>query len=566
MTEQLVITLAVVFVTAGLLSLVANHFGLSPIPFYIIAGLIAGTFESVTQAEIIVLAQWGIAFLVFVFAIRIDFGDLESVLRDAEIAAVTQLIVVAPIALGIGYLFAVSLGVSDPLRNAVYFTTAVVLSSSLVGGVVLGSEIRDNLVHGRLASSIHFFDDLVAIGLLLILSTEVVTADAIAAQIGYGVLFVVAGLLIYRHGFPILVRLSEGDGELVLVGSISILIAFIAGAEFVGLSIVVGAFAAGVAIRSDGTQSLEVRNGIDAITDFFVAIFFVTVGALVAIPSIEVLVMASTLAVLVLVMNPIVHVLSFVYEGYDARTAFLAGSSLNQVSEFALIIAIQALLMGTIADAVFDAIILAAAATMVLTFLGRRVEDTVYEYVVARIFRRRRTRKVDDRSNVSDLADHVVVVGYGRIGRRIVETLEELGQPYVVIENDPVLWDELNAECRNYVLGDALAVYPWEKAQLADATLVCSTVDHRPLSETVLDLETDADVLLRAESADEAGELLEAGATHVAVPNVLAGEQLVSTVEELAAGETDAKTLEREQFDYFDALERYGFASRDERI
>ncbi len=56
----------------------------------------------------------GIAFLVFVFAIRIDFGDLESVLRDAEIAAVTQLIVVAPIALGIGYLFAVSLGVSDP--------------------------------------------------------------------------------------------------------------------------------------------------------------------------------------------------------------------------------------------------------------------------------------------------------------------------------------------------------------------------------------------------------------------------------------------------------------------
>ncbi len=159
-----------------------------------------------------------------------------------------------------------------------------------------------------------------------------------------------------------------------------------------------------------------------------------------------------------------------------------------------------------------------------------------------------------------------MVVGYGRIGRRIVETLEELGQPYVVIENDPVLWDELNAECRNYVLGDALAVYPWEKAQLADATLVCSTVDHRPLSETVLDLETDADVLLRAESADEAGELLEAGATHVAVPNVLAGEQLVSTVEELAAGETDAKTLEREQFDYFDALERYGFASRDERI
>ncbi|MEY7849494.1 cation:proton antiporter [Natrarchaeobius sp. A-rgal3] len=566
MTEQLVVTLAVVFVTAGLLSLIANHFGLSPIPFYIIAGMIAGTFESVTQGEIVVLAQWGIAFLVFVFAIRVDFGDLESVLRDAEIAAVTQLVVVAPIALGIGYLFAIGLDVSDPLRNAVYFTTAVVLSSSLVGGVLLRSEIRENLVHGRLASSIHFFDDLVAIALLLILSTEVVTADAIARQIGYGVLFVVAGLLIYRHGFPILVRLADGDGELVLVGSISILIAFIAAAEYVGLSIVVGAFAAGVAIRSDGTQALEVRNGIDAITDFFVAIFFVTVGALVAIPSLEVLVIASTLTVLVLVLNPIVHVLSFVYEGYDARTAFLAGSSLNQVSEFALVIAIQALLMETIAVPIFDAIILAAAATMVLTFLGRRTEDAVYEHVVARLFRSQRTRKVDDRSSVTDLEDHVVVVGYGRIGRRIVETLEELDHPYVVIENDPVLWDELNAECRNYVLGDALSGYPWEKAQVSDGALVCSTVDHRPLSEIVLGLETDADVLLRTESADEASELLKAGATHVAVPNVLAGEQLVTVVEELATGETDVEDLERNQLEYFDALERYGFASRDERI
>ncbi|WIV67611.1 cation:proton antiporter [Natrialbaceae archaeon AArc-T1-2] len=566
MTEALVVTLAIVFVTAGLLSLIANQFGLSPIPFYIIAGLIAGRFEAVTQEEIIVLAQWGIAFLVFVFAIRIDFGDLESVLRDAEIAAFTQLIVVAPLAFAAGYAFGDVLGFDHQVRNAVYFSATVVLSSSLVGGVVLGSEIRENLVHGRLASSVHFFDDLVAIALLLILSTEVVTADAVAAQIGYGVLFVVAGLLIYRHGFRLLVRLADGDGELVLVGCISILIAFLAAAEYVGLSIVVGAFAAGVAIRSDGTQALEVQNGIDSITDFFVAIFFVTVGALVAIPSAEVLLISLALAALVLVLNPLVHILSFVYEGYDARTAFLAGSSLNQVSEFALIIAIQALLMGTIAPMLFDAIILAAAATMLLTFLGRRIEDAVYETVVARLFRGQRTRKVDERSSVDDLEDHVVVVGYGRIGRRIVETLEELGRSYVVLENDPVLWDELDAECRNYVLGDALAEYPWMKAQVADAALVCSTVDHRPVSEAALELETNADILLRSESAEVASELLESGATHVAVPNVLAGEQLLVTVDALAAEKTDPSTLEREHRNYFQALERYGFATRDERV
>ncbi|WP_117363888.1 cation:proton antiporter [Natrarchaeobaculum sulfurireducens] len=564
MAEELVIALAVVFVTAGVLSLLANQFGLSPIPFYIIAGLIAGRF--VTEAEIIVLAQWGIAFLVFAFAIRIDFGDVETVLRDAEVAAVTQLVVVAPIAFGVGYFFGDLFGFADPVRNAVYFAAAVILSSSLVGGVLLGTEIRENLVHGRLASSIHFFDDLVAIALLLILSTTVVTADAIAAQIGYGVVLVLTGLFIYRHGFPIVVRLADGDGELVLVGSISILIAFLAAAEYIGLSIVVGAFAAGVAIRSDGTQALEVQNGIDSITDFFVAIFFVTVGALVAVPSLEVLVIAGALSALVLFVNPLVHLVSFVYEGYDTRTAFLAGSSLNQVSEFALIIAIQALLMGTIADPMFDAIILAAAVTMLLTFLGRRTEDVVFETVVARLFHGQHTRKVDERSSVDDLSEHVVVVGYGRIGRRIVERLEEHETPYVVVENDPVLWDELDAECRNYVLGDALAAYTWEKAQVEEAALICSTVDHRPVSEMVLDLETDADVMLRSESAAEADELLDAGATHVAVPDVLAGEQLVVTVEDLAAGETEPDELERAQRDYFRTLERYGFATREERL
>ncbi|ARS91908.1 cation:proton antiporter [Natrarchaeobaculum aegyptiacum] len=564
MPEALIIALAVVFVTAAILSLVANQLGFSPIPFYIIAGLIAGRF--VTEAEILLLAQWGIAFLVFAFAIRVDFGDIESVLRDAEVAALTQLAVVAPVALAIGYLFGTTFGFEEPVRNAVYFSAAVVLSSSLVGSVLLGEEIRENLVHGRLAASIHLVDDVVAIVALLILSVEVVTADAVAAQIGYAVLLVAAGLVIYRHGFPLLVRLADGDSELVLVGSISILIAFIAAAEYVGLSIVVGAFAAGIAIRSDGTQALEVQNGISSITDFFVAIFFVTVGALVAIPSLEVLVMALTLTVLVLALNPLVHVLSFVYEGYDARTAFLAGSSLNQVSEFALIIAIQALLMGTIAPPLFDAIILAAAATMLLTFVTRKIEDTVYETVVARLFRRRRTRKVDERSQVDDLTDHVIVVGYGRIGRQVVERLEERDRPYVVIENDPILWEELDAECQNYVLGDALSAYPWQKAQAEDAALICSTIDHRPVSTAILESDLPADVLLRAASANEATALLEAGATHVAVPDALVGEQLVETVEKLFADELAAEQLQENHLDYLERLERYGFATRDARL
>ena len=563
MTE-LVFALSVVFVTAGALLLVANHFGLSPIPFYIIAGLLAGGSGVIEERALIELAQWGIAFLVFVFAIRIDLGDVQTVLRDAEIAAATQLLVVGTLAVGVGYLFGVAFDFEYPLRNALYFGAAATLSSTLVGSGVLEVEIRNNLVHGRLASSIHFFDDVVAIAAILVLSADVLTdAQVVTSQIGYGVIFVLAGLLFYRHGFPLLYRIAEGNGELLLMGSISILIGFIAAAEVVGLSIVVGAFAAGIAIRAESARTLAVRNGIESIRDFFVAIFFVTLGALVQIPSIQALVLAAVLFVLVVLVNPLVHTLTFLYEGYDARTSFLASSSLNQVSELSLVIAIQAWLLGTISGDLFDAIILTAALTMILTVVTRRYEDFLYRTVVVRLFGGRHTRHVDEHSRVDDdLTDHVVIVGYGRQGRQLTRKLDALDVRSVAVENDPVLRADLRTNCRNYVFGDAMAEYPMQRARVEDARLVISTVDHRAVSETLLELSTDADLILRAGSSPEARELLDAGATFVAVPNVLAGDRLVENVERIVADEREAAALRDEHLEILRSLERGEFDTR----
>lgn len=556
MTE-FILALSAVFVTAGLLLLVANQLGLSPVPAYIVAGLIVGVF--VDEAALLDLALWGAAFLVFVFGIRVDVTDIRSVLRDGEVAAFTQLIVVAPFAFTVGYLLSDSFGFEEPFRNAVYFSAAATLSSTLVGARILQEEIRNNLVHGRLASAIHFFDDIVAIGAIVILSTEVLTdSQLITSKIGYGVLFLLAGLLLHRHGYPLLVRAADGGDELVLMGSISILISFMAVAEFVNISVVVGAFAAGLAIRSDGAESLGVRNGIESIKDFFAAIFFVTIGALVAVPTVEVVVLAGLLILLVVMVNPLVHTLAFVYEGYDGRTAFLAGSSLNQVSELALVLAIQAALLGTIERALFDAIILAAAVTMILSTFTGRYEHPLYNRILSYVFEGR-TAYIDEHSQVTDeLTDHVVVVGYGRQGRHLVATLEELEVPYVVIENDPVVWDDLQTDCRNYVFGDAMAQYPMERVRVSTARLVISTVDHRPVSESLLALDTDAEIILRADTSPEAQELLHAGATYVSVPGILASDQLVENVERVLGDEREMTTLKEEHQRYLKTVELAG--------
>ena len=540
---DLVITLSIVFVTAGVLLLVGNQLGFPVVPGYIIAGLIAGQF--VAEEALIELALWGVAFLVFAFGIRVDLGDLQSVLRDGEGAAATQLAVVAPLALAVGYGLGGLFGFEEQLRNAIYFGAAATLSSTLVGGRVRQEEIQSNIVYRRLASTVHFFDDIVAIGALLVLSAEVLTdVQLVTSNLGFGVIFVLAGLLIYRHGFPLLLRAAGKDVELVLMGSISILIGFLAAAELAGISIVIGAFAAGLAIRKEGADTLGVRNGIESITDFFAAIFFVTVGALVAVPTVEVLVLASVLIMLVVVLNPLIHTLAFIYEGYDGRTAFLAGFSLNQVSELALVVAIQAWLLGTVAEAVFDAIILAAAVTMIFAAFSGRYENRIYESLLRPLLESR-TGYIDRQSNVTEgISEHIIVLGYGRQGRRIVEKLEELDCTYVVVENDPAKRDDLQTHCNNYVFGDALADYPMEVARLTDAQLVVSTIDYRPVSESLLEREFAGDLILRSDSSREASEYLDAGATFVAVPDILASDQLVENVERVIGDETGRYDLE----------------------
>lgn len=139
---------------------------------------------------------------------------------------------------------------TSTVRNAIYFAAAATFSSTIVGSGILANDVEQNPVYQRLASSIHFFDDIVAIFVVLILSADVLTdIQLVTSNLAVGFLLVIAGLMFYRYGYPMLVRVADGSDELVLMGSISVLIAFVGVAEAAGISLVVGAFAAGLGLR-----------------------------------------------------------------------------------------------------------------------------------------------------------------------------------------------------------------------------------------------------------------------------------------------------------------------------
>ncbi len=557
--SELLTALSVVFVAAGVFLLVANQLRLPSVPFLILAGLVAGVF--IDEEVTLDLAQYGIAFLVFTFGARLDFSTVESVLRDGELAALSQFIVTGGLGLSAGILLGFD------VRSAVYLGVATALSSTIIGTGLLQPEIRENLVHGRLAESIHFVQDVFAIVLLLVLSTEVFTVDAVALKLGYGVMLFAAAIAVNRYVYDLMSRFAEGSDELLLVGSIAVLVGFLAAAELLDISIAVGAFAAGLAIARDTSQNIGVLNGLESIKDFFVAVFFVTLGALVTIPQDVTLLTTGVLILLTAVVKPAVTTAVLLFEGYEARSATLASLSLDQVSEFALIIAIQAFLVGTLSQGLFEAIILAAAVTMITSSLTRRNDERIYRLLDRTGLLPDQHEQTDAQSVVpDDLTDHVVIVGYGRQGRRLVAACETANSPYVVIENDPSMLDPMADSCAAYVFGDAMEAYPWTKANVTDARLVVSTVDQGRISEHILSLDTGADVVLRAPTATEATELLDAGATYVNVPDLLASDRLVEHVEALAGGETRPEDLRRRHLDELDELRATGFDSMREMI
>lgn len=546
---DLLTTVAILFIVAGPFLLVANRFDLPTVPFLILAGIVAGFFVEDEQT-LLELAQYGIALLVFTFGVGIDISGIRSVLTDSELAAVGQILVVG----SLGIAFGVFVGV--PLLEAAFLGLAVALSSTIVGTALFRTEIRQNLVRGRLAQSIQLVQDLFAILVLLVLGAGTLAADPIATQLGYGLSLLIFALLINRYLFDVVGRLAGGSAELMIISVISLLVVFIGASLAAGVSIVVGAFAAGLAVRHDPVEYLGLFNGITSIRDFFVAIFFVTVGALVVLPfvqlgwvaSLEKLLLVAGLVVLTAVVKPAVTTAILLYQGYEARSATLTSLSIDQVSEFALIVAIEALLLGLLTQDVFDAIILAAAITMITSSLSHQYNERLYRWFADRGLQTGRHDKIDRASDVPErYADHVIIVGYDRKGRRLVEACETLDQPYIVVENDPILFDRVDRECEAYVFGDAMERYTWEKAHAEDAKLVISTVGSDPVSNRLLSFEFDADLILRATDVSQALDWLEAGALYVSVSDLLASERLVEHLLALFDGEKTPAELRAEQ-------------------
>lgn len=517
---------------------------------FIIAGLIIGYFgytESFNLDTLNSLASIGIALLLFIVGLEMDLRSLSKVGWRALIIGLLQMILT----------FAAGLAVAGWLgfthQPAIFIALAATFSSTIVVVKIYSEKKELNSLHGRVSLSILLLQDLVAI-VVLMLATNLHGGLKLEWPMAFmllrGAVFVVLILLSSKAMPKVLDFLGKSRELLYLFGlAWGLGIALIANLPWFGLSIEVGGFLAGLALAGS-IEHLQIRAELRPLRDFFLILFFVGLGADVFYyHGLNYIWPALVISAFVLVFKPIIVFLVSNLAGYRSKTSFYTALSLGQVSEFGLIIAALALALGEISGATLSIITLSAVITIFASSYFITFDSTIYSFM-SEILKKFEMKNGEDEGKTRELEGHVVLIGAHRMGRSILEALDDDKEKLVVVDIDPEVVKSLLAEGIRAVYGDIADSDVREAVNMSRASLVISTAPDEKDNAIVVNFtrrfNPSAKIIVSAESESDAKRLYDSGADYVILPRFLSGAEIAKII---AGDNREDRLLRRKKAD-----------------
>ena len=528
---SLIATIAAGLGLALILGLAATRLHLPPLVGYLVAGIVIGPATPGFVADVPLagqLAEIGVMLMMFGVGLHFSLEDLLAVRRIAIPGAMVQIAAATALGAGTAVLWGWPIGEALVLGLALSVASTVVLLRALEDRGILNS------VNGRIAVGWLVVEDLIVVLVLVLLPALAPllggTADpahgpaegplwaTLGTTLGKVALFIGLMLVAGRRLFPrFLWRVARtGSRELFTLAVISAAVGVAyAAAKLFSVSFALGAFFAGMMMRESPLSHRAADESLP-LRDAFSVLFFVSVGMLLdpAILVTEPLRVAAVVAIVVIgkTLAALGIVLLF---RYPLTTALTVGASLAQIGEFSFILAGLGRSLGLL-SAEGQSLILAGAliSISINSFLFSAVEP-VQRWIRARSSLARSLERSDDplaelpaTVDPAALSGHVVLVGYGRVGRRVAATLRGRQVPIVVIEEIRELVEELRASRIPAVSGDAGEAAVLVQGHVARASVLVVAVPDtsrvRRMVEIARTLNPPIEILLRTHSDEEA--------------------------------------------------------------
>lgn len=346
--DSIIFSIFLIFTGAAVLAALALFARQSLLVAYILLGGLVGPwgFQLVNDPDIIrEIGNIGIMFLLFLLGLNLQPAQLIRMLREAIVVTVVSSLVFGAIGFGISQAFGFS------LHESVVIGSVMMFSSTIIGLKLLPTTALHHRHVGQVMISILLLQDILAIGILLVLegfSQSGIEWKQVASLAVSLPALVIFSLLFERYILQRLIQRFDTIQEYIFLTAIGWCLGVAQLAELLGLSHEIGAFIAGVALATNPI-ALFIAESFKPLRDFFLIMFFFSLGAGFNINILpEVLLPASIIALLMLACKPVVFSWLLKKSGEVGGLPNEVGVRLGQVSEFSLMIAVLALNTGAI--------------------------------------------------------------------------------------------------------------------------------------------------------------------------------------------------------------------------
>lgn len=468
------VSLAPVFFEVAVLVLMAAALGLVGVLLrqplvvaFIAAGVLAGPdVLGLVQSEafIALLSKISIAVLLFLVGMKLDVTLIRSLGAVAVVAGVGQMALTT----ALGYALALALGL-EPMA-AFYVALALAFSSTIIIVKLLSDKHEIDALHGRIALGILIVQD-IAVVLAIVVVSAIGTSgggdapDAAGAlggvvQLLLGALALLALVWVFVRWLAApLLSLIARSPELVVIFAVGWAAGFAAVADAIGLGKELGGLAAGVSLASTPFRD-AIGARLAPLRDFLLLFFFLSLGAGLDLQGLGAqLLPALLISAFVLIGKPVIVTAIMGALGYRARTGFLAGVTLGQISEFSLIFIAMGLSLGHVSAPDAALVTLVALITIGVSVYGIAYAHRLHAFMEPglRLFERRQPAReaCEDSPDRPGAGYDFVILGLGRYGRRIGQELKARGFRPLGVDFDPEAlrnWREMGLDAH---FGDA---------------------------------------------------------------------------------------------------------------
>lgn len=549
---SLLANMALVLTIALFVGLVAHRLKIPSIVGYLATGIVIGPhvlglISDVDDIE--TLATVGVVLLMFTLGMEFSIKALKHVGVVAILGGIGQIVVTA----ALGLIIAKLLGKS--LQEAVLFGFFISLSSSIIVLKILSDREELRSPHGRIMTGILLIQDLSVVPMMAILPALGDNGTFAIADVGWAILkaglFLGTTFVLGFWGFPWFIKEVAGERSRELFLLTIVCICFGAGfaADRFGLSVALGAFLAGLMI-SESEYAHEAIADIRPLRDTFAVLFFVSLGMLadfsfVADNPRDIVVVVFAIVIGKFLISAAVPRLF----GYSAKTTVFVGSGLFQIGEFSFILAALALEKNLISEDLYSLTLTAAFFTMLLTPFALGLISRVHYRVtqargVSTLVANRLDPEMHDTSKL--LSNHVVICGYGRVARHLLEVLDSRNISSVVVDIDPRVISAVQKKGIPSIYGNAgnlevLAATNLKKAKVLVIAMP-DPIDTKLAMQNAIRLNPEIDVVARVHWSSDIQTLRMLGVSEIVRPEIEAGLEIIRHIlyrYEYSSDETD---------------------------